>query len=289
MGAASTKPAPSHLEDATLLALAAASAPKGYNAMPTALRIRLRAAWGDCVTVEVSSKYPLTLTVDVEDGAWQPPQAEDGAEPCSWGGVDALLRAKPQGRTSSWLLSHMRLSFVYTHHLALSDDAAATVATVCVSGRGLLHTRYQSESGPWHWEPDAKRLCCPLCSSDFHYATRWKHHCRACGRLVCAECSGSVAVVKGEAEAQAGCCSAAFADASEARRVCDDCYYGPEMTCPLRQQSDADTPRSCATSEGSTSCYFSDSGHLHIRRPLNAHELLLRHDAAPVWRRPTRK
>ncbi|KAF2815912.1 FYVE-domain-containing protein [Mytilinidion resinicola] len=38
------------------------------------------------------------------------------------------------------------------------------------------------------WQPDSEVTQCPVCSSNFTFFTR-KHHCRKCGRVVCARCS----------------------------------------------------------------------------------------------------
>ncbi|EPE28018.1 FYVE/PHD zinc finger [Glarea lozoyensis ATCC 20868] len=38
------------------------------------------------------------------------------------------------------------------------------------------------------WQPDVEATYCPICNSQFSFFTR-KHHCRKCGRVVCANCS----------------------------------------------------------------------------------------------------
>ncbi len=38
------------------------------------------------------------------------------------------------------------------------------------------------------WQPDAEVSKCPVCLTEFHFFYR-KHHCRKCGRVVCAACS----------------------------------------------------------------------------------------------------
>ncbi|OOF90984.1 hypothetical protein ASPCADRAFT_58352 [Aspergillus carbonarius ITEM 5010] len=39
-----------------------------------------------------------------------------------------------------------------------------------------------------HWQPDVEVTKCPICGSNFSFWYR-KHHCRKCGRVVCASCS----------------------------------------------------------------------------------------------------
>ncbi|CAE8695353.1 unnamed protein product, partial [Polarella glacialis] len=38
------------------------------------------------------------------------------------------------------------------------------------------------------WTPDAEAPRCQLCRRDFSFFVR-RHHCRKCGRCICAECS----------------------------------------------------------------------------------------------------
>ena len=38
------------------------------------------------------------------------------------------------------------------------------------------------------WQPDSEVSKCPVCQTEFHFFYR-KHHCRKCGRVVCAACS----------------------------------------------------------------------------------------------------
>ncbi|KAJ5580277.1 uncharacterized protein N7459_006262 [Penicillium hispanicum] len=47
--------------------------------------------------------------------------------------------------------------------------------------------RYLDMSLP-RWQPDTEVSCCPICGTVFGFFYR-KHHCRKCGRVVCASCS----------------------------------------------------------------------------------------------------
>lgn len=44
---------------------------------------------------------------------------------------------------------------------------------------------------PAIWVPDQKTECCMRCNSRFGWRRR-RHHCRLCGRVVCASCSEKV-------------------------------------------------------------------------------------------------
>lgn len=57
--------------------------------------------------------------------------------------------------------------------------------------------------------PDSAREDCPLCRAPFHWLTNKRHHCRACGTLVCDACSSSRLRLR--------------ADDKAAERVCDAC------------------------------------------------------------------
>lgn len=59
------------------------------------------------------------------------------------------------------------------------------------------------------WIPDDEVSQCPLCSRTFNSVIR-KHHCRACGRVICKNCCGNQALVQGYGQ--------------ERVRVCDDCH-----------------------------------------------------------------
>ena len=59
------------------------------------------------------------------------------------------------------------------------------------------------------WIPDRRVTMCQNCAAEFSVLVR-RHHCRACGKVVCATCSGSRAPLR-------------YRD-YEAARVCDACY-----------------------------------------------------------------
>eukprot|EP01114_Cavostelium_apophysatum_P007693 TRINITY_DN1984_c0_g1_i1.p1 TRINITY_DN1984_c0_g1~~TRINITY_DN1984_c0_g1_i1.p1 ORF type:complete len:354 (+),score=60.06 TRINITY_DN1984_c0_g1_i1:113-1174(+) len=62
-----------------------------------------------------------------------------------------------------------------------------------------------------HWMEDESVPSCLRCSKEFSLFTR-RHHCRACGRIFCGQCSNRFILLPGQFQ---------FADPE---RVCTDCY-----------------------------------------------------------------
>eukprot|EP00939_MAST-03C_sp_MAST-3C-sp1_P002762 g2762.t1 len=48
-----------------------------------------------------------------------------------------------------------------------------------------------SGARPPEWVPDEKRDNCSICKAEFTFFFRRKHHCRACGEVVCHECAST--------------------------------------------------------------------------------------------------
>jgi hypothetical protein len=60
-----------------------------------------------------------------------------------------------------------------------------------------------------NWEPNEQGESCKICLSKFNFMKR-KHHCRKCGLIVCAGCSGNNWYVPGYTDQKV--------------RMCDNCY-----------------------------------------------------------------
>ena len=65
------------------------------------------------------------------------------------------------------------------------------------------------------WVPDTRVTMCGSCSAEFSLVLR-RHHCRACGKVVCAQCSANKAPLRYRQ--------------FEASRVCDACFEGVEKS-----------------------------------------------------------
>jgi len=53
---------------------------------------------------------------------------------------------------------------------------------------GMQHSSHSKDINPPTWQPDGEVAKCPICDTPFSFWYR-KHHCRKCGRVVCANCS----------------------------------------------------------------------------------------------------
>ncbi|KAG0371621.1 hypothetical protein BGX24_001412 [Mortierella sp. AD032] len=60
------------------------------------------------------------------------------------------------------------------------------------------------------WVPDHSATRCMICTEEFGTIFRRKHHCRACGKVVCHSCSSRTILIKGAHSEKIG-------------RACDDC------------------------------------------------------------------
>ncbi|KAF9092920.1 hypothetical protein BGX23_003797 [Mortierella sp. AD031] len=73
------------------------------------------------------------------------------------------------------------------------------------------------------WVPDQSATRCMICSEEFGTIFRRKHHCRACGKVVCHSCSSRTILIKGAHSEKLG-------------RACDDCIetmFPEEASAPV--------------------------------------------------------
>lgn len=67
----------------------------------------------------------------------------------------------------------------------------------------------QNSTQSVQWVPDEEVNECPMCGRRFNNISLRKHHCRACGKVVCGNCSNNLMVLPGGRTRE---------------RVCDDCH-----------------------------------------------------------------
>lgn len=95
----------------------------------------------------------------------------------------------PSNSRAYYLSSASRNSY---SSLASSDRPLDPVRTPVAVVRQLNSLRHRESSFTDYtlprWQPDSEVTHCPICNSLFTFWYR-KHHCRKCGRVVCASCS----------------------------------------------------------------------------------------------------
>ena len=67
------------------------------------------------------------------------------------------------------------------------------------------------------WRPDADAKACECCGEAFRFLSRRRHHCRACGKVVCAPCSSQRAFL-GEGDGE-----------GKGERICNLCYFDQQQ------------------------------------------------------------
>lgn len=129
------------------------------------------AACGDAAAADA------VATGDAEAEAEEAPEAEVEEAPTQENTTDAVVGDDaPQVRFAS--------------KLAVDTDAEPEAATT----RELECESPASPSSPAAWVPDNSTKACQCCEADFTFVRR-RHHCRACGQVVCSSCSTSRKVV----------------------------------------------------------------------------------------------
>ena len=119
------------------------------------------------------------------------------------------------------------------------------------STRGSANSiqRRESENVLPRWQPDHEASRCPVCQTDFGFWNR-RHHCRKCGRVVCAACSPHRITIPRQYVVQPPSGSsdgepsspAAFLGGGEVVRVCNPCVPDPWSPDTAAQRSPATQP-----------------------------------------------
>ena len=94
----------------------------------------------------------------------------------------------------------------------MNKKATFNNTEVVVSPAKMKEEETVGDSAPL-WIPDQRVTMCQICNMEFTLVNR-RHHCRACGKVVCSQCSGNKAPLKYRQ--------------FESARVCDSCYDAVE-------------------------------------------------------------
>lgn len=152
---------------------------------------------GDSTGLRVSYKIPLTSLQVRAPNAEEFETEFNITSPIR----SCTLRANSVNQRNEWLES---LNSAIEEHVSRK-------ATFNVNGNNTLS---QSEIGKLGnsapvWIPDRRVSMCQSCAVEFSVLVR-RHHCRACGKVICATCSGNKAPLRYRE--------------FEAARVCDQCF-----------------------------------------------------------------
>merc|ERR1719410_1778743 len=155
---------------------------------------------GDSTSLKVGYTIPLNqLHVHV-------PTAEDFQNEFSITSNvrSCTLKARDVEERNSWLDAL---------NSAIEDYRSRKATFVTLEALSSPHRHYKLGDAAPVWVPDTRVTMCHACSAEFSLVNR-RHHCRACGKVVCAPCSSNKAPLRYRH--------------FEASRVCDACYEGVE-------------------------------------------------------------
>jgi hypothetical protein len=115
---------------------------------------------------------------------------------------------------------------------------SVTFSTLPPRRESVMSRRRPSDMPP-PWQPDAEVHQCPVCEQEFGFLFR-KHHCRKCGRVVCANCSPHRITIPREYIVQPPGLQDGppLMGGAEVVRVCKPCVPDP-WTPPTPQQQDS--------------------------------------------------
>ena len=128
--------------------------------------------------------------------------------------IEDVVDSEAKKLANAFLISAAKKSFVvYADSPAEKNEWMTTISQTTNAWREKRATLKMgstetSEAAPV-WTPDGEANICAVCSTGFTFVRR-KHHCRACGKVVCGDCSQYKLVLPHLAK--------------EAVRVCRTCY-----------------------------------------------------------------
>ncbi len=168
---------------------------------------------GDTTSLRVTYKIPLsTLHVRVATDYQNEFNITSPVRSCTLRAGSVHERNEWLDALNSAIEDHVNKKATFSSAAAVSNGNGTLPPPVQESGGGgVVMGSDQDKIGSSApvWIPDRRVTMCQNCAVEFSVLVR-RHHCRACGKVVCATCSGSRAPLR-------------YRD-YEAARVCDECY-----------------------------------------------------------------
>ncbi|KAI5288076.1 hypothetical protein KEM54_005492 [Ascosphaera aggregata] len=138
---------------------------------------------GMSITGETRTSSPLseTLLPDFRNGVSSRaiPQSTHTSQPMHNSSLNPFRNRLLQQREAQQHWQEQRPS---------PSSVPSTSASPLVQTQSERSSRMSSYYVPPPWQPDSDVSACPICHHEFSFWYR-KHHCRKCGRVVCANCS----------------------------------------------------------------------------------------------------
>lgn len=156
---------------------------------------------GDSTSLRVSYRIPLTELQVRAPNAEEYDTEFDITSPVR----SCTLRANTVSERNEWLEA---MSSAIEEHISRKATFQAASNKGGSEAEGFNDVGKIGNSAPV-WVPDRRVTMCQSCSVEFSVLIR-RHHCRACGKVICAQCSGNKAPLR-------------YRD-FESARVCDSCF-----------------------------------------------------------------
>lgn len=244
-----------------------------------------------------TSTTPIPATLDSSSDTDHEPEVESG---------DEVLLDNAESIPRHDILDEMQLqaavASVAPHHLAASGHPYPPRRSSSLTEDSRDISNSLPESTPTsnggrpanddivlpRWQPDAEVTYCPICSTQFSFFIR-KHHCRKCGRVVCARCSPHRITIPYQFIVQPPADGPTSTRPSLSQRdtdnfstfggtkvrLCNPCVPDPNILPPQPQRTSADdrgrrTPPTYYLNAGNRPYSFGEEGMSVLERQANA-------------------
>jgi len=137
-----------------------------------------------------------------------------------------VVYAESQAVKVEWMLAINEAATAWKANRATLRAGRGSGSAIGSSNNSVVVSNGSSEEAPV-WTPDDEAKACQLCSAEFTFFQR-RHHCRACGRVICGGCSEHKTLLP--------------AMSKDPVRVCDHCFQkrAPEPSSPAVKDKEKD-------------------------------------------------